>query len=169
MKKKIEKSVLAAMFCALTFIMTWILVPAPTIGNINLGDCMIIFSAYLLGPYAVLSGAVGAALCDLASGYVIYAPGTFFIKALMVAAVLLFRKRIVKSGKLTYLLISGALAEIVMIAGYFIYESLILGYGFGAAANIPFNAVQGGVNLAAAAVLFSATKNLKIVKSIIKD
>lgn len=167
MKNKIQKSVLAAVFCAMSFLMTWILVPAPTVGNVNLGDCMVLFGAYILGPYGVVSGALGAALCDLASGYVIYAPGTLLIKALMAAAVLLFRKRTVKSGKLLPFALSGALAEIVMIAGYFIYESLILGYGLGAAANIPFNAIQGAINLVAASLLFTATKNLKIVKSII--
>lgn len=168
MKNKIQKSVLAAVFCAMSFLMTWILVPAPTVGNVNLGDCMVLFGAYILGPYGVVSGALGAALCDLASGYVIYAPGTLIIKALMAAAVLLFRKRIVKSGKLLPFILSGVLAEVVMIAGYFVYESLVLGYGIGAAANIPFNAIQGGINLVVVTVLFTATKNLKVVKSIIE-
>ena len=168
MKNKVTKFVLAALFAALTFIMTWIAIPTPTVGNVNLGDCMVLFGAYILGAYGVLSGAVGAALCDLASGYVIYAPGTLLIKALMAAAVLLFRKRAVKSGKLLPFALSGALAEILMIAGYFIYESLVLGYGLGAAANIPFNAIQGTISLVAASVLFTATKNLKAVKSIIE-
>jgi len=169
MKKKIEKSVLSAMFCALIFLMTWILIPAPTIGNINLGDCMIIFAAYILGPYAIFAGAIGAALCDLLSGYVIYVPGTFVIKALMVVVFLFMRKLILKRGRLVYLILAGALSEIVMIVGYLIYEALVLGYGVGAFANVPFNAVQGGVNLVAVAILYTATKNIKFVKSIIQN
>ncbi len=170
MNNKIYKLMLAAVFCALVFTLTWVSFPAPTIGNVNLGDCMIILCACVLGgSYSVMAGALGAALCDLASGYVIYAPGTLVIKALMVITILLMRKFILKSDKFIALIGAGVCAEVVMIAGYFIYESLILGYGFGAIMNVPFNAIQGIVNLIVAVLLFSVLKKAGILKRITQD
>ena len=99
-ENKVYKLVLSAVFCALVFTMTFIAIPAPSVGNINLGDCMVILSACLIGGwYGVFAGAVGAALCDLASGYAIYAPGTLVIKALMVIVVLIVRRFVLKNIK----------------------------------------------------------------------
>ena len=39
--------------------------------------------------------------------------------------------------------ISSVVAEIIMIFGYFLYESTVLGYGIAAAASIGSNAIQG--------------------------
>lgn len=164
-ENKIFKAVLAAVFCALVFTMTFISIPAPSVGNINLGDCMVILSACLIGGwYGVFAGAVGSALCDLANGYAIYAPGTLIIKALMVIVILMARKLVFKNQKPLSLVVSGVCAEVVMIIGYFIYESLILGYGMGALMNIPFNAIQGVINLIVAVVLFVTLKKAGILK-----
>ena len=164
-ENKIYKLVLAAVFCALVFTMTFISIPAPSVGNINLGDCMVILSACLIGGwYGVFAGAVGSALCDLAGGYAIYAPGTLLIKALMVIVILLVRKLVLKNNKPLSLVVSGICAEIVMIIGYFIYEAFVLGYGMGAIMNIPFNAIQGVLNLIAAVVLFATLKKAGILK-----
>lgn len=154
-KNNILRLVLAAVFCAMVFTMTWISIPTPTIGNINLGDCMIIICAFSLGGvYSIFAASLGSALCDIASGYVIYAPGTFFIKGIMVIIVLVLRKFILKSNKAFSILISGCFAEIFMVVGYFIYEALFLSYGLGAAVNIPFNLIQGAANLVVAVILF---------------
>lgn len=162
--------VLAAVFCAMVFTMTWIAIPTPSFGNINLGDCMVILSAcFLGGSYAVFAGGIGAALCDIASGYAIYAPGTFFIKGLMVVVILLLRKLVLKSDKNISLIISGACAELVMAIGYFTYESLVLGYGLGAIVNVPFNLIQGLANLVAAVFLFAVMKRAGIVKAITEN
>lgn len=164
-ENKIFKLVLSAVFCALVFTMTFIAIPAPSVGNVNLGDCMVILSACLIsGWYSVFAAAFGAALCDLASGYAIYAPGTLVIKALMVIVILVVSRFIFKNNKPLSIVISGVCAEVVMIIGYFIYESLILGYGMGALMNIPFNAIQGVINLIAAVVLFATLKKAEILK-----
>ncbi len=164
-ENKVYKLVLSAVFCALVFTMTWIAIPAPSVGNINLGDCMIILSAVLIGGwYGVFSAALGATLCDLASGYAIYAPGTFLIKALMVIVIILVRKVSFKNNRVLSLVISGLCAEGVMIIGYFIYEAIVLGYGMGAIMNIPFNAIQGIANLIAAVLLFVTLKKAGILK-----
>ena len=164
-ESKVYKLVLSAVFCALVFTMTWVAIPAPSVGNINLGDCMVILSASLIGGwYGTLAAALGASLCDIASGYTIYAPGTFIIKALMVVVIILLRKVAFKNNKLLSLIVSGVCAEVVMILGYFIYEALFLGYGMGAIMNIPFNGIQGTLNLVAAYLLFVTLKKAGITK-----
>lgn len=163
MNKRVYRLVMTAVFCALTFTMTWIAIPAPVFGNVNLGDCMVILAACILGGwFGAASGAVGAALCDLASGYVIYAPGTLVIKILMGAVVVLMRKR--ATNKIGYLVIAGVCAECVMIAGYFVYEAVFMGFGMGASVNIAFNCIQGALNVIVATLLYSVLKKAGIVK-----
>lgn len=155
---KTKKIAFSALFCALVFAMTWISVPAPVVGNVNLGDGMLLLCAHVLGgPWAVMAAAIGAALTDLLGAYVIYAPGTFLIKACMVAVAILVAKLLIRC-KLPALLakiLSAVCAEIVMILGYFVYEALILSYGFASAAlNIPFNAIQGTIAIVLFAIAF---------------
>ena len=91
-KKHIRLLAFSAMFSALVFAMTWIAIPLP-LGNINLGDCMVLLGAWLLGgAWSAVACAFGAALTDLLGGYAIYAPATFLIKALMVVVALLVRR-----------------------------------------------------------------------------
>ena len=52
-------------------------------------------------------------------------------------------------------LISGGVAECIMVAGYFGFEAVLLGMGLGAAANIPFNLAQGVVGVASATAVMS--------------
>ena len=84
--QKLYHLVLAALFAALTYVATNIIrVPIPaTDGYINLGDCVVLLGAFLLGPvYGAAAGGIGSALADIISGYAVFAPGTFVIKALI--------------------------------------------------------------------------------------
>jgi len=129
---------LAGIFSAVVFLATFIIrIPAPT-GYINLGDGVILLTAVWLGGYAVIPAAAGSALADLLS-FPLYAPGTLVIKSLMAltAAGLL---RVTKKKRLGRLA-SFIAAEAVMIAGYFIYDTLVYGFG-GAVANVAGNGVQ---------------------------
>ena len=85
-----------------------------------------------------------------------YFPGTFVIKAVMslIAGALLLKFG-EKRPVLTTVL-AGLAAECVMILGYFAYEGLLLGYGWGAAGSIPTNIVQGIFGAAASSALFAA-------------
>ena len=67
--------------------------PIPMQGYVNLGDCAVLLSAWVLGPvYGGVAAGTGSMLADLFSGYAHYAPGTFLIKLCMaVAAALIFR------------------------------------------------------------------------------
>jgi len=81
-----KKLVLGGLFAAIIFLLTFLVhVPIPGGGGyIHPGDAAIYLGAFLLGPlYGALAAGVGSMLSDLAAGYVIYAPVTFIIKALM--------------------------------------------------------------------------------------
>ena len=60
---------------------------------------------------------------DIVAGAAIYAPGTLIIKALMALVVGLFYKKCKSNGRLIVLLI---LSELIMVAGYFLYDALVL-------------------------------------------
>ena len=141
---------LTALVCVATMV---IKIPTPTNGYVNLGDTIVLVSGWLLGPvYGFLAAGIGSAMADLLFGYVAYVPGTLMIKGFMavLAAVLTAHGR---SGVYTRGL-SAVLAEIWMIAGYFMYESVVLGYGLGAAASIVGNAVQGVTGLVLSLCLY---------------
>ena len=146
--KKIRKLVLAALFAALCCLMTMIVqIPAPMgYGYVNLGDCAVLLGAWVVGGWwGAAAAAVGSALADLlAAGgtYAIYAPGTFVIKFLM-AAVAAYSMRVVK--KHWGVPLGAVAAELLMVAGYFLYESVI--YEEGAVASVPLNLIQGAVNM----------------------
>ena len=156
-QQRIRKIVFSAMFCALVFAATWIYVPAPAVGNVNLGDGVLLLSAWMLGgPWAAVSAALGATLADLSSGFAIYAPATFLIKAAMVCTALLVCRLLsqTKLPKRLARVFSAVTAELVMILGYLAYEALFLHYGIAAIANIPFNAVQGAFAVILSSVVY---------------
>lgn len=152
-QKRTQKLTFSALFGALTFAATWIAFPSPFGGNVNLGDCILLICAWMpLEPWSIFAAAIGAAFTDLAAGYAIYAPATFVIKALMVTVIILIKHGTPKLPAVWRALLSGLVAELVMVAGYFTYEILL--YGVGAALlNIPFNLVQGGIAIIAAILL----------------
>ena len=142
--------VLSALFLALTFLATLLSFPAPVVGNLNLGDGVLLLGVSLLGIPGVIAGALGAALCDLVGPYVIYAPATLVIKLLMgfvaYAILKVFRNR--EHPRKLALLLAGLSAELLMAGGYYFYEATFLSLGFvGALTNIPFNLIQGAVGV----------------------
>jgi len=125
---------------ALVFLGTWILKVPIVNGYLNLGDGIILISAIILGPFAAVPAAIGSALADLASGYAMYAPFTFFIKGLVaLVPALLLRGRV---PTFMTMLIPFILAEVIMAAGYFVADSMLLTTA-GAALSLPFNLLQG--------------------------
>ena len=143
-------AVMIALTCVLTLAVR---IPSPTKGYLNLGDCAVLFGAWLLGPVlGTVAGGVGSALADILAGYPVYAPGTLVIKALMAATVSLSLYLISGKGKSRPRagFIAGAVAaETLMVAGYWLYEALVIGEGLvPALAGVPGNAVQGVVGAA---------------------
>ena len=79
-------------------------------------------------------------------GYGIYIPATLVIKALMVVAAVLLRRAMegIHMPRLVRRILPGVAAELIMAAGYYLFESLFVLNSFTAAlANIPFNLLQG--------------------------
>lgn len=137
--------VFAAMLAALTCVATMIIkIPSPLKGYLNLGDCVVLLSGWMLLPgYGFLAAGFGSALADVFSGYVMYAPATFVIKGAMALIAYWGYRNLHKKIKDSMArVISGTLAEVVMVLGYFVFEGFL--YGFGPSViNIPANAVQG--------------------------
>ena len=135
MKKiDVKKLVIAALLASFTSVATMIIqIPNGIGGYINLGDCIVIISGWMLGPvYGGISAAIGSMLADIFSSYVIYAPATFVIKgAMAVIATLLYKS--LTSKRFVAAAVSGVCAELFMVFGYFMFEGLFL-YGFGTAA-----------------------------------
>ncbi|OUQ78886.1 ECF transporter S component [Flavonifractor sp. An100] len=155
--QKIKKLVQAALFAALCTVMTLVVqIPSPMQGYVNLGDCAVLLSAWILGPlYGGAAAGIGSMLADL-FGYAHYAPGTLVIKFTMaVAAALLFRG-LRKHNLLLAQGLSGVVSGAILVTGYFAYACLWLGKGWAAAASIPGNIVQAIFGLIAATLVYAA-------------
>ena len=154
------------MMAALTYIATMVIqIPSPMNGYVNLGDCFVLLSGWLLGPwYGGAAAGIGSMLTDLLSGYGYYAPGTFVIKGLdALVAALLFRAM---GRTSTAALVSGLVGETIMVAGYFGYAALLLGKGLGAAASIPGNLVQATMGLLIGFLLLKVLQKTRIAEKI---
>lgn len=152
---KTRKIVLAAMFVALCCVATMIIkIPSPLKGYLNLGDCIVLLSGFMLSPvYGFLAAGLGSALADIFSGYIVYAPATFIIKGIM-ALIAYYGFKILekKVGTTPSRIISAIAAEIVMVLGYFVFEGFMYGF-IPSAVNIPANAVQGVAGIILAVIL----------------
>lgn len=115
-KKLTFTGLMAALICVLTMF-PHIPIPAGS-GYIHLGDGVILLATMLVGPLAIPAAAIGSMLADLFSGFALYAPATFAIKGLVaLIAWLMYRK-----GNIARTLLAFVVAEIAMVAGYFVFE-----------------------------------------------
>ncbi|MBR3297716.1 MAG: ECF transporter S component [Clostridia bacterium] len=136
----VARLVQCALLAALTAVATLISIPIfGGHGFVNPGDAVIHFSVYALGGwYAVSAAAIGSALADIMTGYLIYAPATFIIKGLTALAGVRLIKR-TKHPQAAFF-ISG----IIMPIGYFLYELPVLSPS-AALVDIPWNLIQYAV------------------------
>ena len=155
---------MAALLAALTCVATMIIkIPSPLKGYLNLGDCVVLLAGWMLSPtYGFLAAGLGSALADTFSGYVTYVPATFVIKGLMaLIAFYGFKLLHSKLGNISSRIISGIVAEVVMVAGYFIFEGFL--YGFAPSlVNIPANVIQGIAGLIIGTILVKVFEKSKI-------
>ena len=116
---RIRKMVFAALMAALTYVATMVVqIPSPMQGYVNLGDCCVLLSGWMLGPWwGGAAAGIGSMLTDLLNGYAHYAPGTFVIKGCMAIAAALLAKAM--GNKAAGYTVSGVVAEVIMVAGYF--------------------------------------------------
>lgn len=169
--KQVQILVYAALFTALICIATMIIqVPSfgPS-GYVNLGDAFILLSVWILGGiYSPLAAGIGSALADILTGYAFYAPGTLVIKFLMALAAVGVMKLFYKKGRPSILafILSGVIAELIMVAGYLLYEAVFLGYGLAAVPAVASNLIQGGINLVIGIVVIGVLDKSKALKKI---
>lgn len=172
MNKNLTKLVLTALFAAMACVATMI-IKIPTLGTngyVNIGDTIVLLSAWIIGGvYGGLAAGIGSCLADLINGYGTYVPGTLVIKFFMAIAAYIvymaFKK--INMNKIVAYVVSGIIAEVVMVVGYFLYESTLLGYGIAAAGSIGSNAIQGVTCLVlglAAAFVLENTKAVNQIK-----
>ena len=164
--QKIRKIVYAATLSALVMAATMVIkIPSPTNGYVNLGDCFVLLSGWLLGPwYGGAAAGIGAMLSDLLSGYAYYAPATLLIKGLdaMVAGLLY---QALRNHRIA-LPLSGIVGELLMTAGYFGYSALLLGKGLAAALSVPGNLIQGGIGIVVAILLMHVAKRAHLTEKL---
>ena len=164
--KHTKKLVISALFAALAFVATrFFAFPLPLgYGYANLGDCFAFLAGFCLGgPWGAAAAGVGISLADILSPYIIYAPVTFVIKALIALCGALAVK-FVKNNKLDIAIIAAfsVLGEAIMVLGYLLFELAI--YGTSAILSVPGNLTQAGVGIVTStllAVIFAKNKRLR--------
>lgn len=157
MNKNVQKIVVSAMFAALVCVATMVIrIPTPLKGYINIGDGIVLLAGWIIPPpYGAFAAGIGSMLSDLFAGYVIYVPVTFLIKGIMALAAWygfgLISKRINKTAAR---ILSGVAAQLVMVLGYFVFESVM--YGIDASAlNMPMNLLQSLFGIVISTILIS--------------
>ena len=161
-KNLVFAALLAALACVATLVLT---VPSPTGGYMNLGDTVVVLSAYLLGPWwGAAAAGIGSMLADLFAGYPAYAPATLVIKAVMALLAAVLYKAL--SKKNWAFLVCAVAAEAVMVVGYWLYDGFLMGSVMGAAVGIPSNLVQAAFGLIASTALALALKASKYVRDL---
>lgn len=174
MNKKLLKTVFTALFMALCCAGTLIYIPSPTSnGYLNLGDCFVILSGWILGPvYGFLAGGIGSAISDLVLGYASYAPATLIIKGFMaLVAYFIFTglSKALKEKVVFPRILSGVVAEIIMIGGYYLYEAILANNFVSALAGIPGNAVQGLFGIVVSIVIMGILEKTGLKNRLFKN
>ena len=168
---QIKQMVLAALYAALICVMTLaVQIPIPsTDGYINMGDCFCLLAAWTMPPlWGIAAAGIGSMLADLIA-YPVYVPATLIIKAGLAALAVLIYRAMLRNRtesnrwRLAACVVSGIVAELFMVAGYFFFNALIRGKGWAAAPSIPGNLIQGAFGIiAATAVLQLLLRNPKL-------
>ena len=161
MDRNVKTLVYLALLTALCTVATMAIpIPTPTGGYLNAGDIVVVLTALLAGPtFGGIVAGFGSALADLFAGYAIFAPGTFLAKgAAALVTGLLFRA--LPRRRLPEAIGAAVCGELVMAAGYFLYEALALGFGAGAAVEIPGNLLQGAVGVIGGTALYLSLRRV---------
>ena len=168
-----KKLVQTAVFAALVLLATVVFkIQTPVIGYIHLGDAFVILAGIILGPLSGgLAAGIGSALADFAGGYLIWCPGTLIIKFLVAYTAWHVHsgiERFYSHDKYhpSQLIISGAVGEVIMVIGYFLFNIIAVIFSGGSitenafseavvvsVAEIPFNIIQGTAGIVIAAIL----------------
>ena len=123
--KQLYNIVVAALFAAMIFVLTFFVKVPTGIGYIHLGDLAI-----------YLAAAIGGGLSDFVGGYGIYVPVTMVIKALLALCFSCKKDTIINVRNMIAVLICCG----ITVGGYFAFE--IFYYGAGAFGSLLPNLLQ---------------------------
>jgi uncharacterized membrane protein len=141
-KSPIVTIVLSAIMASLVTVVTFLIqVPIPaTSGYLNFGDAIIFTSSLAFGPVVGgVAGALGSSMADVLGGYYQFAPITLVVKGLEGLIVGLIANGRSTRRDLLALLTGG----VIMVFGYLLAETYLLGYGAAAAfVELPLNVLQ---------------------------
>lgn len=182
--KQTQRMVLAALFAAFCCVATMVIkfTPPGTLGYIHLGDALVLLSGIILGPiYGGLAAGIGSMMADILSGYAMWAPGTFLIKAICaILAGFLFRKfKVIRknnSVSIPLLSVVTLLPELFMVASYFLYGSFLMFLVTGdkktmiaafssSLTGVPANLVQGLVGIIITCLLVPVFLKISDIRS----
>lgn len=122
-KKGVRNLAVAGLFTAIIFIVTGFLHVPTHNGYTHFGDAFIYLVASILPlPYAIVSSAVGAALADGSSGFVIWMPATIIVKSLTACFFTSKKDRIITKRNIIAIIPS----LVVCACGYGFYEAAII-------------------------------------------
>lgn len=167
--------VMNGLMIALVFLVTYTTkIPGP-VGPFNIGDAVIMVAAILLGRNSgMLAGSLGSAIADIAMGYAFFSPFTLVVKGLegYIVGSIAYHGKPENSGAGRK--IAGVAAgAVVMIAGYFLSEFLILpifnkDFGLATAVEelVSTNLIQGGVSAVTGYILSTVLIKANIMKHI---
>lgn len=162
---KVKKIALTGVFAAMIFALTFFVKVPVASGYVHFGDALIYLCAgFIGGPWAMLAGAVGGLLADVIGGYVMYAPATAIIKALIaVPFICVYKDREKLLFPLSALMTIPA--GVITVGGYFLAD-VIIDKAY-AVADIPGNVIQA-VGSAVVFIVIAAALDSAKVKNRIK-
>lgn len=128
--KDTQRIVMSGMFIALVYIATWINIPFPGAvgGLVHLGTLVMFVISLKFGKkMGAISGGIGMALFDVTSPWASWAPGTLVIRLLMGYVIGWIAED--KNGQGTNLaknIIAIMAGSIILLVGYYLYESIFI-------------------------------------------
>ena len=160
--------VIIGLMAAMVFVCTMFLgirIPTPTgTTQLKTANAICLLTGLLFGGWTGgLAAGIGSALADILSGYAVFAPGTFVIKALIAVIAAAILKALGCKTKAAPIVASIA-GEAWMVLGYFLYESIFLGYGLAAAGSIGGNAIQAVAGVILATALYAVLSKVPQIK-----
>lgn len=164
--KELLKIIYCALLTALIIIGTIIIripIPGGSGGYVNFGDLFIFLGASMFGPLiGAIAGGVGSAMADILSGGAHWAGFSLIIKALMGFAVGKFAYN--KKFHSTRNLIGVIFAIIILVIGYYIAESIIMGNIYIGLTAIPYNIVQGVISAIIYFIIGRKISKIQLIK-----
>lgn len=142
-KEQVAEIALAGVFTAIVFVFTMLIqvqiIPAKG-GMVHLGNVPLFFAAAFFGKkVGAICGGFGMALCDLVTGWTVYAPLTLVVVGLMG---FVFGWIVKKKPAVLNLLAATAAVLVIKIVGYYLFEILLTGSFYTPALSIPGNVIQ---------------------------